>query len=386
SRRSMATTGRSMTTTGRSMTSGRSVASRPSMTSSCSMATGRSMASGRRMGAARSMATGCSMATGRSMASGCRMGAARSMATGCSVATGSSMAPVRRMTTARPMSTTMTAARMSRARARVPRMSVGMKTSWDAATTMFECAPVVLTKMPMIVDRPAVRNIIVATKHHGPATPGRRPRAETPAEASKDPNRDGREEAKSDSHHDAGRRWQHNKARVGDNEPSPDAPGIVIGNVNHRRIDRHNIDHAGIDNHLLLRRRNQHVRLLRLQPHGLDSVHDVSGLVVIGVAELRRPGAVLREIIEDGGKRREALDGRVPIHGVRRGRALIRGQSHVLVQPGVRCGNLVRIRGASQYLSDQRVWIESNRGHELIQLLRVQLDIGTRRGRIRVQI
>ncbi|HLM82888.1 MAG TPA: hypothetical protein VK302_19980, partial [Terriglobales bacterium] len=247
-----------------------------------------------------------------------------------------------------------------------------MKASWDAATTMIERAPVVIAKMTMIVDRHAVRNVSVATKHHCSAVPGRRPRAETPAEARIDPNRDSRVEAKSDSHHVARWRRQRNPARVGDNESSPDAPGIVIGNVNHRRIDRHNIDHAGIDNHLLFVRRNQHVRLLRLQPHGLDSVHDVSGLVVIGVAELRRPGAVLREIIEDGGKRGEALDGRVPIHGVRPGRALLRGQSHVLVQPGVRRGNLVRIRGTSQYLGDQRVRIESNRGHELIQLLRVQ--------------
>ena len=264
-------------------------------------------------------------------------------------------------------------------------MSVGMKASWDAATTMFERAPIVTAKMPMIVDRHAVRNVCVATKKHGPAPPGRRPRAETPAETRIDPNRDSRGEAKSDSPHDAGRRRQHNKARIGDKQPPPDAPRIVIGNVNHTRIDRHNIDHAGVYNYTLLRRRNQHVRLLRLQPHGLDSVHDVSGLVVIGVAQLRRPGGVLREIVEDGGKRREAFDGRVPIHGVRPGRTLIRGQSHVLVQPGIRRGNLVRIRGTSQYLSDQRVRIESNRGHELIQLHRVQLDV-RRRGRLRVQI
>jgi hypothetical protein len=115
--------------------------------------------------------------------------------------------------------------------------------------------------------------------------------------------------------------------------------------------------------------------LLRLQPHGLHRVHHVSGLVVIGVAELRRPGGVFREIVEGGGKRRETFDGRIPIHGVCPGRALVRGQIHILVQPGVRSGHLIRIRGRRQDLSDQRVRIESNRRHELIQLHCVQLDV-----------
>jgi hypothetical protein len=72
----------------------------------------------------------------------------------------------------------------------------------------------------------------------------------------------------------------------------------------------------------------------------------------------------------------------VPWHVVRPGRALIRGQIHVLIQPGICLSNLVRIRGCSQYLSDQRVRIESNRGHQLIQLHRIQIDVRSRRGRL----
>jgi hypothetical protein len=158
------------------------------------------------------------------------------------------------------------------------------------------------TKIAVVEDRRAVRNVSVVIKKHGPAVPRRRPRAETPAEVSKDPNRDSWVEGKSNSPHDAGWRGQHNKARVGDEQRPPDSPGIVIGNENHSRIHRHNTDHAGFYYHPLLRGRHQHVRLLRLQPHSLDSIHDVSGLVVIGVAELRRPGAVFREVVENGGK------------------------------------------------------------------------------------
>jgi hypothetical protein len=129
---------------------------------------------------------------------------------------------------------------------------------------MIERAPVVTAKMTMIVDRHTIRNVSVATEHHAPAPPAASPRAETPAEAGIDPKRDARVEAKSHSHHETGRRRQHDKARVGDNEPWPEGPRIVIGNVNHSRIDRHNRDHAGVYNHALLRRRNQRVRLLRL--------------------------------------------------------------------------------------------------------------------------
>jgi hypothetical protein len=126
---------------------------------------------------------------------------------------------------------------------------------------------------------------------------------------------------------------------------------------------------------------------LRLQPHGLDRVHHVSGLVVIGVAELRRPGGVFREIIEDGGKLREAFDGRVPRLGIRTGRALSRGQIHVLIQPGIRRRNLVRICGAGQYLGDQRVRIQGDRSHQLIQLVRIQLDVRRRSGlRVHIQL
>jgi hypothetical protein len=75
----------------------------------------------------------------------------------------------------------------------------------------------------------------------------------------------------------------------------------------------------------LLRRGNQDVPFLRRETVGLDGVHHVFRLVEIGVAELRRPTGVLRQIIQDCGKRRETLEGRVPIHAVRRGCALLDG-------------------------------------------------------------
>jgi hypothetical protein len=163
-------------------------------------------------------------------------------------------------------------------------MGGGMKASWDAGTAMFECAGFMSAKIAMIDDRRAVRNVCSPAKKHAATTPARAPRMETPSKAAKDPKSDSHSEANSESQREADRRHHCIKPRVGDKQPAPDAPRVVIGNVNQSRIHRHNIDRAGVYNHALLWRRNQHVRLLRLRAHGLHSVHDVSGLVVVGVA------------------------------------------------------------------------------------------------------
>jgi hypothetical protein len=191
-------------------------------------------------------------------------------------------------------------------------MSGGMKASGDAAAAMFEHASVMTSEITMIADRQAVRNIGTVIEKYGAAVPGRSPRAETPAEAGVDANWNSRIEGKPDSPYDTGWRRQYDEARVGYEQRAPNAPGVVIGNVNQSRIDRHNLDQAGVDNHTLLGGGNQHVRLLCLQPHGLDRVHDVSGLVVIGVAELRSPSGVLCQVVESRGKLGEALNGRIP--------------------------------------------------------------------------
>jgi hypothetical protein len=125
---------------------------------------------------------------------------------------------------------------------------------------------------------------------------------------------------------------------------------------------------------------------LRLQPHGLHSILDVSGLVEIGVAQLRRPGRVLSQIIEDRRKLDESFDGWIPRLGVRARRPLIGRQVHVLVQPAVGRGDLVRIGGRRQYGSHQRIRIERDRSYQLIQLFRVQLDIRRRRRRLRENV
>src|ERR1700683_1542518 len=92
-------------------------------------------------------------------------------------------------------------------------MSGGMKASGDAAATMLEYASVVTAKITVIDDRHAVRNVGAVIEEHRAPAPGRRPRAETPAEAGIDTNRNSRVKGKAGSPHDTGRRGQHNEAR-----------------------------------------------------------------------------------------------------------------------------------------------------------------------------
>jgi hypothetical protein len=135
-------------------------------------------------------------------------------------------------------------------------MSGSMKTSGDAAATMFEHASVVSAKIAVIDDRHAVRDVGAVIEEHRASAPGWRPCAETPPEAGVDTNRNSRVKGKAGSPNDTGRRGQHNEARIGDKQRPPDLPRVVIRNANHDRIDRHNLDHAGVYHHTLLRGRN----------------------------------------------------------------------------------------------------------------------------------
>jgi hypothetical protein len=135
-------------------------------------------------------------------------------------------------------------------------MSGGMEASWDTATTMLECAPVMTAKIAMIDYGRAARNVSVAAEEHAASTPACSPRAETPSEAAKDPDADSHAEGQADTQHDADGRRYHNEARPGSNEPAPESPRVVIRNVNHSRIDRCDRDYAGVTSHGQLRRRN----------------------------------------------------------------------------------------------------------------------------------
>jgi hypothetical protein len=122
---------------------------------------------------------------------------------------------------------------------------------------------------------------------------------------------------------------------------------------------------------------------LRLEPHGLDGVLDIARLIVIGIAELGSPSRVPGQIIEHRRKLNQRLDGWIPGLRIRLRGTLIWRQRHVLVQPGVGGGDLIRVSRRRQDGSDQRIRIQSNRSDDLIELRRIQVYI-RRRWRLRV--
>ena len=199
---------------------------------------------------------------------------------------------------------------------------------------------------------------------------------ESPAHSDESAQPDSHTEADSGSNHHAHRNRRQHESRISDHQRPEHKPRVVIWHCDENRIHRRDDDRAGGRYyHGLLRRRDQNVRLVSLVAQGLDRVHHVVRLVVIRIAELRRPTGVLREIGEHIGERRQRLHRGVPRHRVHRAHALRHGNRGVLHRPALRGGNLVGISGCGQNLRHQRVRIKSDGRYKLIQLRGVQRNI-----------
>jgi len=265
-------------------------------------------------------------------------------------------------------------------------MGAGMKASRDAAATMFEGAVVVITEAAMIDDGDAIRNVGCAAERNGPSTPFGRPPGEAPSEAGKHANGDRGIKANSHCGNHADRGSSNDIAGISSDETSPDNPRVVIGDIDHSRVNGNDFNGVVDNDDLLLRRGHQLVRVLRLQTHRLDGVLHVTWLVVVRVAELCCPGAVSGQAVESRGELDKPFHGRIPGHLVGVGGALIGSQVHMIVEPFVSLGDLVGIGGCGKDLRDQRVRIEGDRGHKLIELHRVQFDIRRRYRSVGVHI
>src|SRR5208282_451167 len=89
-------------------------------------------------------------------------------------------------------------------------------------------------------------------------------------------------------------------------------PRVICWDVNDVGAGRFNGDRRILLRYGLLRRALKIAGFFRSLAHHLHGVHHILFLVVVGVAERRRPREVLVHISEDGGKCSERLDARVP--------------------------------------------------------------------------
>ena len=155
---------------------------------------------------------------------------------------------------------------------------------------------------------------------------------------------------------------------------SPEPPGVVHRHVDRGRIGRFNLNGRrasfGNGSDRFLRGGVQFARLLRLLPQPLDRVHDFRLLGQEGVAEVGSPGNVVVEPFEDVRKDHQRLNAGVPIlllGGLCDGGT---GKARIALRPLIRLHHLQRICGRHHDLAEQRIGVQRDRRHQILQLLR----------------
>ena len=108
---------------------------------------------------------------------------------------------------------------------------------------------------------------------------------------------------------------------------------------------------------------------MSLRTHALHCVHHVGLLGKERISHVRRPLDVARHPLNHVWKFYQRLDAWVPrllCHCVRQRFAF---QILVSIHPLLKLDNFKRIRGSSERLSQERIWIESDRCNQRVQLI-----------------
>src|SRR5579864_4334745 len=157
---------------------------------------------------------------------------------------------------------------------------------------------------------------------------------------------------------------------------SPDPYRIVDRDIHHRWIRRHDFNHGlaivSRGNHVFLRRRRQFARLLGALPHTLYCIHHVLLLCKKRVAQIGRPRDVVIQPLQNIGKHYQSLNARVPI-------LLLRGlgecrsvEAGITLEPLISLHYFQWIRTGYHDLAEQRVRIQRDGRHQVIELVRCQ--------------
>ena len=185
---------------------------------------------------------------------------------------------------------------------------------------------------------------------------------------------------------DAARRPE--PARIGIPERrSPDPRRIVDRNIEHRRVRRLDLNHrlaiVRCVYHVLLRRGCQFARFLGALPHALHRIHYVLLLRKERVAQIGGPGDVIIQPLQDVGEYHEGLNAGIPVLLLRGLRASGSVEAGVSLQPLISLDQFQRISAGHQDLAEQRVRVERDGRHQVIQLVgREGLVRRRKRGRL----
>ena len=157
---------------------------------------------------------------------------------------------------------------------------------------------------------------------------------------------------------------------------SPDVSRIVFRHVDHLRIGRRDVNGRlpalRLGRNRLLRSGREPAVGLRPRAHPLHRGHHVGLLRQERIAQCRGPLDVLVQLRQHVRKGHQGLDAGVPILLPGRIHQLLARQIAIPLQPLPRLHNLQRVGARHQNLAQQRIGIERDGRHQVVQLFRRQ--------------
>src|SRR5579871_4414154 len=163
-------------------------------------------------------------------------------------------------------------------------------------------------------------------------------------------------------------RAEQRESRIRRDRISVHSPRIVRRHIHNLRTRGRQLDHTLVVTHNFLRRTLQRSSGLRASAHHLDRFHHILRLVVVRIAQVRRPLQVaihLRQNLREGGQRLYAGIPGLHVGGLSK---LLLVSVALRLPPPVRFHHWWRISQRGKYLRDQAVGVERNRCHQLLKL------------------
>src|SRR5882757_3940649 len=193
------------------------------------------------------------------------------------------------------------------------------------------------------------------------------PMVPTPTKAAEnsDADSDAEENSRPDEHVRTSDPTRIERERV-----SVDIPRIVFRHINDVGISGRNRDSLPLARHILLRRGLQVSCLLRALTHYLNCIEDFLRLVYIGLSQRRGPGEVLVQHRKHRRKLRDGLHTGIPGLRIRRSGQFRSLETRVLLQPPICFHHFGGIACGGNDLRNQRVRVQRDRRHQLVQLVR----------------
>src|SRR6266404_4566573 len=235
--------------------------------------------------------------------------------------------------------------------------------------TMAKVAVTQITMMePVMPELSAVRHELVVVEGCPAAMPVISPMAPAPAKSAKISESKSNTKRQSDA---APKNSRHRiPARIGHDRSAIHKPRIVGRHVNRFRISRLNNDCVSLRCYVLLFIAAQMSGVLSVSAHLLNSIGHVLRVVGVGLAQRRTPRQILVHVLEHGRKLRQRLYARIPILFVYFFGQVFAFEVRMPLHPPIRLNDLRWIRRSRKNLSNERIRIQRNRRHQLLQLFR----------------